>query len=523
MNFPFCAKKMIGCASLVLSLLFFLIEKTQAQAFTCNTDFYHVKSGQLQKVDVATATFVNIGSVQTNYNAVGYNVLNNFAYGLEFPSEDLLRIDAGGNTTNLGAITGLSGGSLAIGAFDLSNNLYVTWFGANNTVFEIDVTGSPLAANTITFPGANWNIADFAFNPIDGLFYALENVTGAVKNLYAIDMSTATFTVTQVTGAIIGPTGDFGAQWCTVNGVFYAFANDSGDIFEIDLTTNVSTLVASGYTPSLANDGFNCPGAGNPFSCSGFEVTNINDAGPGSLRCAIEEANANVGANVITFNIPGSGPHVISLTTDLPEITDAQTTIDATSQPGWTPGDIELNGANSGLIIRRPDCEVRGVYFNNIGDAGIILTKNLNTNVASDNLFIKNCYFSNIGDQCIRLLRGDNHIVEDCLIGTDLTGSSDLSGAAEAGIRALEGDNLLVKNCIISGFMTSDGYGIHLSDQSNPTIEDCKIGTDITGSSAIPNKTGIYLLDCMDFIIQNNNISNNTEKGVWLDQSSPVK
>ncbi len=43
-----------------------------------------------------------------------------------------------------------------------------------------------------------------------------------------------------------------------------------------------------------------------------FTVTNTDDSGPGSLRQAILDANANPGADLITFNIPGAGPHTIA-------------------------------------------------------------------------------------------------------------------------------------------------------------------------------------------------------------------
>ena len=64
-----------------------------------------------------------------------------------------------------------------------------------------------------------------------------------------------------------------------------------------------------------------------------FTVTNINDAGTGSLRQAILEANANAGPDVINFSI-GFGPQRIVLTSLLPTITDPLT-IDGTTQPGF--------------------------------------------------------------------------------------------------------------------------------------------------------------------------------------------
>src|SRR5437016_3337378 len=62
-----------------------------------------------------------------------------------------------------------------------------------------------------------------------------------------------------------------------------------------------------------------------------FTVTNTNDSGPGSLRQAILDANANAGADIITFDIPGSGPHTINTTGQL-TILDT-VTIDGYSQP----------------------------------------------------------------------------------------------------------------------------------------------------------------------------------------------
>src|SRR2546421_5359394 len=84
-----------------------------------------------------------------------------------------------------------------------------------------------------------------------------------------------------------------------------------------------------------------------------FTVINTDDSGPGSLREAILDANANPGADRILFNIPGTGVHKIViggptnsnlpvLGTALPEITDP-VTIDGYSQPGSHPN-TRLNG-----------------------------------------------------------------------------------------------------------------------------------------------------------------------------------
>src|SRR5689334_4137879 len=67
-----------------------------------------------------------------------------------------------------------------------------------------------------------------------------------------------------------------------------------------------------------------------------FNVTNTNDSGPLSLRQAILDSNANPaaqGANLIAFNIPGSGVQSILPLSQLPAIT-APVTLDGYTQPG---------------------------------------------------------------------------------------------------------------------------------------------------------------------------------------------
>src|SRR5216117_3333494 len=67
-----------------------------------------------------------------------------------------------------------------------------------------------------------------------------------------------------------------------------------------------------------------------------FTVTNTSDSGAGSLRQAILDANANPGADTITFNIPGAGVQTIAPASVFAPITDT-VTIDGYTQPGSSP------------------------------------------------------------------------------------------------------------------------------------------------------------------------------------------
>lgn len=142
---------------------------------------------------------------------------------------------------------------------------------------------------------------------------------------------------------------------------------------------------------------------------STFTVTNTNDAGAGSLRQAILNANASAGTDLIDFNIPGTGPHTIQPNSALPTITDP-VVIDGTTEPDFagTPI-IELDGTNAGevdgLVITAGNSTVRGLVINRFLEAnGIFLQTN-----------------------------GGN-VIEGNFIGTDVTGTTVLPNTGVAGV-----------------------------------------------------------------------------------------
>ena len=140
-------------------------------------------------------------------------------------------------------------------------------------------------------------------------------------------------------------------------------------------------------------------------AASTFVVTNTDDSGPGSLRQAILDANANAGSDLITFNI-GSGLKTITPASKLPDITDP-VVIDGTTQPGFSGSPlIELNASNTGfdwaLLIRAGNTTIRSLIINHFSNGGILIVDN-----------------------------GGNHI-EGCYVGTDATGSTGTNSRANA-------------------------------------------------------------------------------------------
>ena len=119
----------------------------------------------------------------------------------------------------------------------------------------------------------------------------------------------------------------------------------------------------------------------------GALVTNASDAGPGSLRDAINTINVNcaVGPQKITFAIPGTGPFVIQPVGGLPAIACSNVTIDGYSQPGSSPRSttcaapgvlVELSGSScsgacNGIEFSSFGERIQGLAIHSWGNAGI--------------------------------------------------------------------------------------------------------------------------------------------------------
>ena len=114
-----------------------------------------------------------------------------------------------------------------------------------------------------------------------------------------------------------------------------------------------------------------------------FTVINTNDVGAGSLRAAINSANAAGGPDTINFavvTVPANNPITISPTGALPTITD-QVIIDGWTQTGTNcPPGVEIEGRSVpvsptaiGLNIQAPNCHIRGLVINRFPAHGIYI------------------------------------------------------------------------------------------------------------------------------------------------------
>ncbi len=195
-----------------------------------------------------------------------------------------------------------------------------------------------------------------------------------------------------------------------------------------------------------------------------YTVTNTNDAGAGSFRQAIIDANNNYGPDNIYFNIPLTDPNydvatgvwTISPLTDFPMIMGGYTNIDASTQ---TANQGNTNTQGPEIVL----------------DGGNTLTYAFR--IVSPNNTIKGFVISHFqfGFQVYGTMATGNTIADN-YIGTDRTGtlpSGNLYGIGFSG----NVSSTTVTNNLISGNTVE---GIACSPANNITITGNKIGTDVS-------------------------------------------
>lgn len=246
-----------------------------------------------------------------------------------------------------------------------------------------------------------------------------------------------------------------------------------------------------------------------------ISVTNNNDAGAGSLRAAIVQANSSAGLKSIQFDIPGTCPRVISLATPLPNIT-SPLIINGWSQNGSSTNTLE-NGNNATLCIgiRRgattPAADVpralsvaatstatltvRGIAFGGFSDGGGF-----------------------VGPSAILLQGGSGHRIQGNQFGGQFGGTT--LPASSAAIRI--GGN--AANALVGGPSPSQrntigantAAGIVISGDGGNEIINNYIGTNPAGLSAVANQDGVQIIQSPGNFVLDNLISGNTRDGVLI-------
>jgi hypothetical protein len=268
-----------------------------------------------------------------------------------------------------------------------------------------------------------------------------------------------------------------------------------------------------------------------------FDVTSIGDLPVlGTLRGAILGANALPGADTITFHITGTP--TIHPNTALPPVT-GPTTIDGTTQPGWTAGApvvfIEgtltppdlISGSTDGLRLTGGASTLRGLIiggFSGLGAAGVRVSGNnnvvagnwigtdttgttddgnlegivveaaTNTRIGGSTLADRNVISANFLDGLRFNGTGSGNVVAGNYIGVTAAGNAalanQLSGINVQPLAGPETTDLLIGGTVATARNVISGNnldGIMVGDVSGVRIQGNYIGTDATGAAAIAN------------------------------------
>ena len=225
----------------------------------------------------------------------------------------------------------------------------------------------------------------------------------------------------------------------------------------------------------------------------------------GTLRYAVNYANANAGADAITFNISGTGPFTIQ-TASMLEITDNGVSIDATSQSGASCGDL-WSGEGHTLLV---EVEATGTF-----DV---------VRVNADNVSISGLSITS-GTDGIDIQSASTGTTVQCnYIGLNPDGTSD---GNTNGIN-LRGDNTTVGGLIAGNGNVISGntsQGLYLFGTDNLNIQGNFIGTDPTGLSVLGNGAeGIYSAGGTSSwnAVQNNLISGNGGRGLHINNNNTI-
>jgi len=276
-------------------------------------------------------------------------------------------------------------------------------------------------------------------------------------------------------------------------------------------------------------------------------VSNTNDSGAGSLRQAILNADVPIqngdggpATSTITFDIPttdpgfssASGSWTITPATVLPTITNP-VVIDGYTEAGAAPNsngpwqsdhavlNIVLDGASAGssaigLTVSSNNTTVEGLVVNNFAGGGIWLQGNDDA-VQGDFL----------GTDATGTMAEGNPSADVALTGTgDLVGGTQ---PADRNIISGNGNGGQIDVFAAYGYLPYGNAGVYDNGYA-AEIEGNFIGTDATGTKALPNYFGIESIGSDTKLTvggmavgAGNLISGNGDAGIWAGASAGIQ
>lgn len=300
----------------VFAVLFMTPKTVSAAPFTCSTDFYWIvdqdPTTQMFHGDPATGdidTVLGPVSAVGGYNAIGYNPIDNYVWGMSTEGATearLVRVEADGTASMpYGSTpTGLPVESYQAGAFDEDGTYWVQPFFSDGTkLYAVNVAANTAVELTLTqaIPHhPDERIVDLAY--YGGYLYAFN--AGPTNNLrtYRINVDSTdgitdgTVTVSSpMTGMNLnsGTMGFAPALWSTSDGRIYTYygQGDTGEngIYEIQNynDTNPQYVFRNDLNAPSSGDGASCIAAASPYEIKAepkdFESNPVDTCGGGTV------------------------------------------------------------------------------------------------------------------------------------------------------------------------------------------------------------------------------------------------
>lgn len=263
-----------------------------------------------------------------------------------------------------------------------------------------------------------------------------------------------------------------------------------------------------------------------------YTVTSLDDSGDGTLRWALEQAATHTGADTIVFSISGT----IAPVTALPEITDDETVLDASSQwqgtwPGGEPG-VCIDGSStpsvtSGFVINgASSCRISGLSIVSFPGDGISVEGGAQQNTIGGSEISQRNVISGNGNDGIDLSEdntADNLVIGN-YIGTTAAGDEG-NGNSACGVRIGSSSSV---NTITGNVISANGSDGIMAFGPNGTIAGNIIGLDCTATTALGNDgNGITLYNSSNTVGgwedgDGNEIACNSDRGVYLSDAGNV-
>jgi len=272
---------------------------------------------------------------------------------------------------------------------------------------------------------------------------------------------------------------------------------DGGDILITQTPAAGEVYTSSTVVNITATDESGNSSVCNFFIPEVFVVTNTNNNGVGSLHAVIDSANTCPVINDIEFNIQGTAPHEITLTSVLPTLQDI-TNIDANTQPGSGTHKIIVDGTN---LMNKVGFEIEfsDIHISNIQIEGFKTgVQDLGGN---SNFTASNCIILNPAETGVSLIESSNSLIE----------GGEISGASTQGVLYSNTVNCELNDVKVHG----NDKGINIINNSEVDL----IGNEISNNSLM----GINIENnSSTVLIKLNNINENAEQGILITDSENI-